>query len=120
MRTSDDRSLDMNAWNWGVLHHVVDVAGIFPGEVWEPVRSGGGTLEADQVTALAGFLADRVLPHIAPGQRMFPDGTITDVPDDGTFYREPSEMWKNYSLHHEVLVEAIEFLRGAGGPITIS
>jgi hypothetical protein len=33
--------------------------------------------------------------------------TLTDVPDDGTFYREESEQWKNYSLQRAVLEPVI-------------
>ena len=111
--------LDVNAWNWGVLHHLVDNAGLFPEEVWAPKRySGGGELDAAQVKALADFLEETVLPALQPGERLFFDGTITDVPDDGTFYREESEQWKNYSLQHAVLERVIAFLREAGGSVS--
>ena len=116
----DGRDLKMNAWNWGVLHHVVERAGLFPGELWEPARHGGGELDAADVARLADFLAERVLPRLAPGQRMFFDGTVTDEPDDGTFYREENELWRNYSLLREVLVGAIEFLRSAQGAVRFS
>ncbi len=116
----DGRELQMNAWNWGVLHHVVARAGLFPDDVWEPARQGGGELDAAGVARLADFLADQLLPCLAPGQRMFFNGTVTDEPDDGTFYREEGELWRNYSLRHEVLVGAIEFLRSAAGTVRFS
>ena len=118
LASSDGRTLAVNAWNWGVLHHLVASAVVLPDPVWEPKRSGGGgDLDADQVAALAAFLADTVLPRLDDGERMFFDGTITDVPDDGTFYRDEAEMWKNYSLRRDVLVGVIEFLRRAGGAV---
>jgi hypothetical protein len=111
--------LDVNAWNWGVLHHLVANARLFPEEVWAPKRyNGGGELDAAQVKVLADFLEETVLPALRPGERLFFDGTITDVPDDGTFYREESEQWKNYSLQHAVLERVIAFLRGAGGAVS--
>jgi hypothetical protein len=116
----DGRDLKMNAWNWGVLHHMVGRAGLFADEVWEPLRQVGGELDAAGVARLADFLAEQLLPRLAPGQRMFFDGTVTDEPDDGTFYREESEMWRNYSLLHEVLVGAIEFLRSVPGKVRFS
>ena len=119
LERSDGTELRVNAWNWGVLHHLVAKADLFPAELWEPKRfNGGGTLEAPEAATLADFLAERVLPRLREGERMFYDGTITDVADDGTFYREPGELWRNYSLHRTVLVEVIEFLRKAAGPVS--
>jgi hypothetical protein len=120
LEAPDGRDLKVNAWNWGVLHHLVARAGLFPDEVWEPKRTnGGGALDADQVRSLVAFLAERVRPLIAPGARMFFDGTTTEVPDDGTFYRAENELWKNYSLTREMLDRVIEFLESARGPVTV-
>ncbi len=116
---ADGRSLKVNAWNWGVLHHLVAEEGLLPDEVWAHLRSGGGELEAAQVTVLAGFLERAVLVRLAPDERIFFDGTVTDVPDDGTFYRAEDELWRNYSLHHDVLTCVIAFLRAADGPVTL-
>jgi len=110
----------VNAWNWGVLHHLVAQAGLFPDDVWAPKRSnGGGALDADQVVSLASFLAERVRPKLSPGERMFFDGSTTDAPDDGTFYRAENELWKNYSLTREMLDRVIGFLESAGGPVAV-
>ena len=114
------RRLKVNAWNWGVLHHLVEQAGVFPDEVWVPKRyNGGGALDAEQVAVLTDFLATRVVPLIGEGERMFFDGSTTEVPDDGTFYRAEDELWKNYSLRRDVLDDVIEFLRAAGGSVTV-
>ena len=120
LEAPDGRSLKVNAWNWGVLHHLVEKAGLFPDQVWVPKRyNGGGALDAGQVALLADFLAELVVPLIGEGERMFFDGTTTDVPDDGTFYRAEDELWKNYSLHRDVLDRVIEFLRAAGASVTV-
>ncbi len=117
---ADETDFKVNAWNWGVLHYLVESAGLFPDEIWEPVRYNCGTpLDSEQVILLAGFLEAEVLPKMKPGDRMFFDGSITDEPDDGTFYREESEMWRNYSLHHSVLTKIIEFLRTARAPVGV-
>lgn len=120
LETSDGRALSVNAWNWGTLHHIVACADVFETELWEPMRFNcGGTLQPAQVAALADFLAQRILPRLADGERVLVDGTITAVPDDGTFYREAAEQWRNYSLHRDVLVDIIEFLRSAPGPVSV-
>ena len=96
-------------------------AGRRPADIWAPKRSnGGGSLDASDVRQLADFLSDVVLPRLRPGERMFPTGEITAEPDDGTFYREESELWRNYSLHREVLEAIIAFVRGAGGEWSFS
>ena len=110
----------INAWNWGVLHCLVEEAKIFPNETWEPARyNAGAELDAEQVKLLADFLEQTVLPRLHPGERMYHDGSVTDEPDDGTFFREEGEMWKNYSLHHSVLLGVIEFLRQAEAPVQV-
>jgi hypothetical protein len=114
------RDLKVNAWNWGVLHHVVERHGLFPAEVWEIARyNAGAELDASQAVALADFLERDVLPRIPAGSRMFFTGDVTDVPDDGTFYRKEDELWRNYSLTHEVLASVIAFLRAAVGPVVV-
>src|SRR5262245_27417594 len=119
LERSDGTDLRVNAWNWGVLDHLVAKADLFPAELWEPKRlNGGGTLEAPEAATLAAFLGAHALPRLREGERVFYDGTITAVADDGTFYREPGELWRNYSLHRTVLVEVIEFLRKAVGPVS--
>jgi hypothetical protein len=115
LQAADGRERKVNAWNWGVLHHIVEAMGLFDDELWAPARGGGAELDAAQCATLVGFLRDELLPRIPPGHRMFFNTTVTDVPDDGTFYRDKDELWKNYSLHHEVLVAIIELLDGATG-----
>lgn len=113
-----DRTIQINAWNWGVLHHQVERAGLLLDDVWGPKRwNASGALAPADVARLASFLGDALAPRIPPGSRMFFDGTITDVPDDGTFFRRPDEQWKNYSLRREVLDEVVEFLRQAVGDV---
>lgn len=116
--TADDRDCQINAWNWGVLHEIVLEARVFPQELWARYRFNcAGELDADKVRILADFLESRVLGRVRPGERMLLDGKTTEVPDDGTFYRDPKEMDKNYSLDRNVLVRVIEFLKSANGPV---
>ena len=110
----------VNSWNWGVVHHLVGRAKILPDEDWEPARyNAGAEYCAEEIGLVANFLEGVILPKLQPGQRMYFDGSVTDEPDDGTFYREENEMWRNYSLHHSVLVEIIEYLRRAEAPVQV-
>lgn len=111
--TEDGKHLHLNAWNWGVLHFLVEKAQPLPEDVWEPARYLGTELNSEQVKQLAGFLESSVLPQLSPGERMFFNGTKTDLADDGTFFREANEQWKNYSLHQEVLLGKVCVNRAA-------
>lgn len=120
LQDAKDDDFRLNAWNWGVLHHLVVRAAILPDQVWEPARyNAGAELDTEQIGVLADFLEQSLLPRLQPGERMYHDGSVTDEPDDGTFYREEGEMWKNYSLHHSVLIGVIAFLRQAEAPVQV-
>ena len=93
---------------------------MLPDALWSLARfSGAATLEASDVGVLAGYLSEAVLPRLRAGQRMFFNGEVTDATDDGTLYREPSERWRNYSLHYDVLERVIAFLYRAEGEVRI-
>jgi hypothetical protein len=112
------QSYRMNAWNWGVLHHIVARMNMYPDELWAPMRySGGGDFDAAQIAELADFLEQTLLPRIPPDHRMFFDLSVTDAPDDGTLYRG-DEIEKNYSLRNDVLVELIAFLKTVTPPLS--
>ncbi len=105
-----------------MLHYAVTCAKppIFEVEVLCLLRYGGVHLERDedQVRKLHDFLSEVIRPTIPLGQRMTFDFSITSEPDDSTFYRD--DLGKNYSLHHDVLVNIINFLATAHAPILVS
>ena len=115
------KSLQVNAWNWGVLHYSLACCQprlLEDEQVLEQLRFGGVELNADQVEAIHDYLREVILPRIKPGEQMLHDFSVTDEPDDGTLYRDGLE--KNYSLRHDVLVAVIEFLGQACGPVRVS
>ena len=115
------RSINVNAWNWGVLHYAVACAKppLFEDEEeLDLLRFGGIELTRAQVDDLALYLSKVILPMLKPGQRMLADFSVTDEPDDGTLYRD--DLSKNYSLHYEVLASVVDFLRAAQAPVTVS
>ncbi|KAB8141206.1 hypothetical protein F8S13_20620 [Chloroflexia bacterium SDU3-3] len=117
---ADGASLDVNAWNWGVLHYTLACCTppLLPDEeLLDQLRFGGVELAAAEAAEIRQYLLAVVLPRIGPGERMLADLSVTNVPDDGTFYRDDPA--KNYSLSHEVLVSVIEFLGRARPPIRV-
>ena len=118
---TEGKTLQVNAWNWGVLHYTLACCQpklLEDDQLLEQLRFGGVELSDLEVAEIRSYLRDVVLPRIKPGERMLYDLTVTDEPDDGTFYRE--ELAKNYSLHYDVLVAVIAFLEEARPPISVS
>ncbi len=74
-------------------------------------------LSQELVDRLCVYLVGAVLHKLRPGQRMLMDFSVTNEPDDGTFYRDDLE--KNYSLHYNVLVSILDFLHEAEAPVHI-
>jgi hypothetical protein len=114
----DGKHLHLNAWNWGVIHYLVEKAQLFPQDIWEPARYLGTDLTTEQANQLADFLESSVMRHLLPGERMFFEGTTTNSTDDGTLFREADEQWKNYSLHQDILAKVLQFLRSSSGSIS--
>jgi hypothetical protein len=120
LKDTQGKSVQVNAWNWGVLHFAVECAKppVFEdNDFLDRLRFGGVTLTKAQADSLFVYLAETVLPRLQPGQRMLTDFSVTDEPDDGTMHHDDLE--KNYSLHYEVLVSVLDFLADAQAPITI-
>lgn len=77
----------------------------------------------DEAHAIAGHLEQSVLSRMEPGQRLMLEGTVTSEPDDATFYKDPEEWERNYSLEYEmadppepaVALGFIEFCRESNG-----
>ena len=110
--------LKVSAWTWGPIHDLVAAAGILPAGLWNMTRYNcSAELDQQQAATLADFLESRVLVRLGDGERLLADGTVTDVPDDGTFHRD--DLAKNYSVHREMLVRIIDFLRAANGPVRV-
>jgi hypothetical protein len=115
---SANGELKVNAWTWGPLHDLVASAGILPADLWEMTRYNCSTqLDERQTATLADFLESAILVQLGDGERVLADGTVSDEPDDRTFYRD--DLAKNYSVPREALVRIIDFLRAAKGPVRV-
>ena len=120
LEDSQGKSIQVNAWNWGVLHYAVACAKppvLDDQDFLELLRFGGVSLSEEQADGLLVYLVNVVLPRLKPGQRMLTNFSVTDEPDDGTLHKDNLE--KNYSLHYDVLVSVVQFLREAQAPINV-
>ena len=76
--------------------------------------SGGGPkITGEESRKLAVYFENTVLSHLQPGERVLYDFSMTDKPDDGTFYRDDQML--NYSATYEWLSEFTDFLKECTG-----
>lgn len=114
---SENFEFQTNVWHWKTALEIIksfDVIG--DGKVRQMAYNATGLKIAhDEAQLIGERIRDEILPRLAPDKRIFSDLTITDLPDDGTFYRDLDEQWKNYSASHDWLEEFSEFcLRSKG------
>jgi hypothetical protein len=111
-----DRDLKVNWWAWRPTVELIRASGLLHDADCDHLSDGIGELDRPTCLAVAAFLeAELAKRALAKGERILLDGTVTDVPDDGTFHREPSEQHKNYSVGAEWLSTFIEFLKTSDG-----
>jgi hypothetical protein len=78
-------------------------------------NAAGAKVDPDEAHAIGEQIRDRILPKLEPDKRMFADLTVTDKPDDGTFFSNDEEQWKNFSVNYEWLKDFSDFcLRSKG------
>lgn len=100
-----------NVWNWkAVLEVIKDLDIMSEGTVRQMGYNAMGVkVDIDDAHAIGQRIHEQILPKLSPNKRMYADGTITDEPDDGTFYRDEDEQWKNYSVSYEWLKDFADF-----------
>ena len=106
-----------NVWNWKAMLEIIKNLDIISeGQIRQLGYNALGTKMAVAEAHLIGErVRDEILPKVGPGKRMYADGTITDEPDDGTFFKDDDEQWKNYSVDHDWLKDFSDFcLRSKG------
>jgi hypothetical protein len=114
---SENFEFQTNVWHWKTALEIIksfDVIG--DGKVRQMAYNATGLkIGHDEAKMIGERIRDEILPLLAPDKRIFADLTVTDKPDDGTFYRDVDEQWKNYSATYDWLREFSEFcLRSKG------
>lgn len=108
---SENFEFRASVWNWKTALEIIRSFDIVSeGKLRQLNYAATGTkVTADEAQQIGERIRDEVLPKLGPGKRMFADLSVTDKPDDGTFYRDEDEKWKNYSADYEWLKELCEF-----------
>jgi hypothetical protein len=109
-------SLDCNGWNWRPTIEILRSTGLFDQDRLDHMGyNAGAEVSQEEARAIADFLDRNVLPSLSEGERILLDGSVTGAPDDGTFYRDPAEAFKNYAVEAEWLRKFSAFCRECFG-----
>lgn len=106
-----------NIWNWKPTLEIIKSFDIVDeGKLRQmSYNATGATFTHDEALNIGARIRDEILPKLEPNKRIFSDLSVTDAPDDGTFFKDEDEQWKNYSTNYDWLKDFSEFcLRSKG------
>ena len=99
-----ENKLKINWWNWRPTIEIIRDFHLIDDLRLEMMGFNGNTIiTVEEARVIGKRIQDEVLPKIPQGGRMMLDQSVVYAPDDGTFYREESENFKNYSASSEWL-----------------
>ncbi len=102
-------------WQWRSTVELIRSLGLFDNDRLDVLSDGIGEFDASESTVIASHFEQHISPRIQPSQRFLLSGSITDELDDGTFYRNPEEQHKNYSVGRAWLIKFTEFCSSSSG-----
>lgn len=109
--------LNVNTWNWRPTLEIIKLYGIIDPKRIDMMSNNGTSIrvDAEEAKEIGRKIQEEFLSRMTPDSRVLQDLTITNEPDDGTFYREASELWKNYSATYAWLKMFSEFCLASDG-----
>lgn len=104
-RKTSEFVFDINFWHYRAIVEAIRSLEVLPEEkvdsLHESWQNNGLTTEEARLVAAA--IRERLLPTLRDEERLLLDGSRTNEPDEGTFYRNPEEQAGNYSTNRGVL-----------------
>lgn len=117
--SDETHDLQINNWNWKTIGRILRAIEALSAERLDAIDNCGlgysPSFERTEARAISYALRSKVIAGLSEGERIMIDGTTTMVPDDGTFYREPDEVHKNYSTSREMLEKLCAFCDNTDG-----
>lgn len=100
-----------NVWNWKTVLEIIKDFDILSESKIKQMNynATGVKLEKEEAHEIGEKIRDEILPKLEPDKRIFADLSITAAKDDGTFYKDEDEQWKNFSADYQWLKEFSEF-----------
>ncbi|HXF43546.1 MAG TPA: hypothetical protein VNK26_07380 [Pyrinomonadaceae bacterium] len=114
---NDSMEFTASVWRWkAVLEVIKSLAILSDNKVQMMSYNALGTkISAEEAHLIGEKIKETILPRLAPNKRIFADLSITDLPDDGTFYKNENEQWKNYSVNYQWLESFVDFCLRSNG-----
>lgn len=108
---SENFEFQANVWNWKTALEVIRSFDILSeGKVKQMSYNATGVkIEKDDAHMIGMKIREEILPKLAPDKRIFADLSVTDQPDDGTFFRDDDDQWKNYSASYDWFADFADF-----------
>jgi len=88
---------------------------VFDDQRLDWLSDGYGEFSEQEARSIAATIERYVLPDLKHGDRVLLDGSRTNTPDDGTFYRMPDDWGLNYSADFDWLIRFCQFCKECGG-----
>ena len=114
---SESFEFHTNGWNWKTALEIIKSFDIISENDLRQMNynATGAMVEKEEAHTIGQRIQNEILPQLEPDKRILGDLSITDEPDDGTFYRDEDEQWKNYSADFEWMKDFSDFcLRSKG------
>lgn len=115
--SSESFEFHANVWQWKTTLEIIRSFDFLSESKIRQMsyNATGIKIEKDEAHFIGEKIRNEIIPKLEPNKRIYSDLSITDQPDDGTFYRDEDEQWKNYSASCEWLKDFADFcLRSKG------
>ncbi len=110
-QSSENFEFRSSVWNWKAALEIIKSFDVISEAKIRQMgyNATGVAVSQEEAQMIGEQIAEKILPKLETGFRMFADQSISEAVDDGTIYKDEDEQWKNYSVDREWLTEFSEF-----------
>ena len=116
-KNDNDNEIQINNWNWKTILMILDSLKLLDTDRIQMLGFNGTSesvskQEAEQISKK---IRDEIISKLNDDERILLNGKITNIPDDGTFYKNPDEYYKNFSTNKVILEKFCTFCESCNG-----